>query len=175
MKDIETLLAADKDMIGGAYPLKSHYWDDNTDRFIQAGEHPHTASLRYVGDCAALYDTSQPTHLVQVSYVGTGFMLIKRAALLQMTQAYPETEYTRIDAQQSGHFEAAKSHTFALFDCLICPATKTYLSEDFAFCKRWKDIGGSIWLHRSLSLSHVGPATFQGAPAARTMALKGTP
>ena len=28
---------------------------------------------------------------------------------------------------------------------MIDPATGTYLTEDFAFCKRWTDIGGEIW------------------------------
>ncbi|MCK1741333.1 hypothetical protein IVA80_10770 [Bradyrhizobium sp. 139] len=36
----------------------------------------------------------------------------------------------------------------------IAPATRTYLSEDFAFCKRWTDIQSS--------LDHVGPSVVHG-------------
>ncbi len=38
----------------------------------------------------------------------------------------------------------------------------TYLSEDFAFCKRWTDMGGEIWADLKSTLSHVGPMTFRG-------------
>jgi hypothetical protein len=45
---------------------------------------------------------------------------------------------------------------------MIDPATGTYLSEDFAFCKRWTDIGGEIWADIQSSLDHVGPSVFHG-------------
>jgi hypothetical protein len=45
---------------------------------------------------------------------------------------------------------------------MIDPATGTYLSEDFAFCKRWTDIGGEIWADLDSRLDHVGPAVFHG-------------
>lgn len=172
--DVIALLEADKDAIGGAYPLKAHYWDHNTERFLHTGEHPHTASLRYVGDCAALYDTSPPATLAPVSYVGTGFMLLKRTMLLDMIKAYPETRYTRIDAQYTHNPHGPQQHqndAYALFDCLISSDNRTYLSEDFAFCHRWNTMGGTFWLHRGLALSHTGPATFQGAPLTRTLPL----
>jgi hypothetical protein len=38
--------------------------------------------------------------------------------------------------------------------------TGTYLSEDFAFCKRWTDIGGEIWADLESRLDHVGPSVF---------------
>ena len=38
----------------------------------------------------------------------------------------------------------------------------TYLSEDFAFCKRWTDMGGEIWADLNSKLTHVGPMTFHG-------------
>lgn len=173
--DIQALLAADKPVIGGVYPLKSHYWDKNTERFLASGEPPETASLRYVGDCAALYEEKTPSDdVAQVSYVGTGFLLLTRATIQRMTAAYPESRYRRIDAQQSGDhspFTHEQTDAFALFDCMIEPETRTYLSEDYAFCRKWIDIGGTVWIHRGLMLSHTGPATFCGNPANRILPL----
>jgi hypothetical protein len=45
---------------------------------------------------------------------------------------------------------------------MIDPAGGTYLSEDFAFCKRWTDIGGEIWADLDSRLDHVGPSVFHG-------------
>jgi hypothetical protein len=40
--------------------------------------------------------------------------------------------------------------------------TGKYLSEDFAFCKRWTDLGGEIWIDRDSKLTHLGPIPFVG-------------
>jgi len=37
-----------------------------------------------------------------------------------------------------------------------------YLSEDFTFAKRWKKIGGKIWLDTRISLGHIGRYTYEG-------------
>ncbi|MEN3168264.1 hypothetical protein [Gluconobacter sp. OJB] len=170
--DILALLDADRPLIGGAYPLKSHYWDHDTDRFVAAGEDRRTASLRYVGDCTALHDGSTSGDIVTVSYIGTGFMLMTRQMVLDMIAHYPETRYSRIDAKTGGQEpQTPSSDAYALFDCLIDPETRTYLSEDFAFCRRWITIGGQVALHRGLSLTHTGSTTFKGDLSARTLPL----
>ncbi|MBF0858371.1 hypothetical protein HKD24_03960 [Gluconobacter sp. LMG 31484] len=174
--DILALLDADRPLIGGAYPLKSHYWDQNTDRFIAAGESASTASLRYVGDCAALHDGNTPDEIATVSYIGTGFMLMTRQMVLDMIAHYPETRYSRIDAQTEGrNLNTPSSDAYALFDCLIDPETRTYLSEDFAFCRRWISMGGSVSLHKGLSLTHTGSTTFKGDLSARRLPLSALP
>ncbi|GAJ30237.1 hypothetical protein [Acidomonas methanolica] len=162
--DIAALAASGKSVIGGAYPLKSQYWDAATTRLVAAGEAPATAGLRYVGECRALYDRPDAP-LSRVSYVGTGFMLIARETVAALRAACPETRYRRIDAP--GDRERMGGDAYALFDCAIDPDTGTYLSEDFAFCRRWTRIGGEVWLHRGLKLSHTGASTFLGDPAAR--------
>lgn len=35
---------------------------------------------------------------------------------------------------------------YALFECMIDPETCEYLSGDYAFCARWRALGGKIWL-----------------------------
>ncbi|QDH16364.1 hypothetical protein [Swingsia samuiensis] len=161
--DILALLAAQKPIIGGAYPLKNHYWDDETTHRIQQGEPAQTASLRYVGDNNSLnHENASTNHVVEVPYIGTGFMLLSRDAIQKLIVAYPQTQYSRIDAKQTGHTAATHAKAFALFDCIIHPTTQTYLSEDFAFCHRWASLGGKIWLHRGFNLSHTGNTTFFG-------------
>jgi hypothetical protein len=55
---------------------------------------------------------------------------------------------------------------YALFDCMIDPETGVYLSEDYAFCRRWRAIGGEIWLDLESKLTHTGSYSFRGNAAA---------
>jgi len=166
--DITRLLEARKPVIGALYPLKEHLWNATTTHHQTTGEPPQTASLRYVGDCAAIYTTPPPIPgLVPVAYAGTGFLLIARETLTTLIAAYPETRYRRIDTPNTHTRTDTQADAHALFDCLIDPITGTYLSEDFAFCQRWRNTGGEIWLDRTIRLTHTGPTTFHGNPAAR--------
>ena len=59
-----------------------------------------------------------------------------------------------------------KENLFSLFDTMHDKEDKNrYLSEDFTFCKRWKDIGGKIWLDNDINLNHiVGERRYSGDP-----------
>ena len=52
---------------------------------------------------------------------------------------------------------------YAIFDCLIDPESKRYLSEDYAFCRRWQQMGGQIFADVMTVLGHVGNIRFQGS------------
>jgi hypothetical protein len=95
---------------------------------------------------------------VKVRYAGTGFLMIRRAALEQMCARYRELKYTRDHSLDAA---TASDNRFALFECMIAD-DGTYLSEDFAFCKRWTDMGGEIWADRNSRLTHIGPLAFCG-------------
>jgi hypothetical protein len=96
-----------------------------------------------------------------VRYAGTGFLMIRRQALEKMCEhpAYAQLQFFR---EHSIDALAGSPNRFALFDCMIDQSTGTYLSEDFAFCKRWTDIGGEIWADIESRLDHVGPSVFHG-------------
>ncbi|HTJ03604.1 MAG TPA: hypothetical protein VL492_12505, partial [Methylovirgula sp.] len=74
---------------------------------------------------------------------------------------------------KSAHaYSNAKGDEFyALFDCVIDPETKAYISEDFGFCQKWRDIGGKIWLDTESRLTHIGAFNFAGAPQQRFQTL----
>jgi hypothetical protein len=157
------LLAAGKDLVAGLYPIKERFWDKATQENVLRGESQDAASLRYVGETEAMHRTWDKGPLIKTHYAGTGFMLISRKAIAMMIKAYPETAYRRIDAADGG--DGKEYH--ALFDASIDPETGTYLSEDFTFCRRWREIGGEVWLDTSITLTHAGRASFRGNPSSR--------
>ena len=51
----------------------------------------------------------------------------------------------------------------AFFDCVICPDTKRYLSEDYMFCQWGRKAGVKIWMCPWMKLSHMGSYIFTGS------------
>jgi hypothetical protein len=62
---------------------------------------------------------------------------------------------------------ADSPHRVALFECMIDPVTGKYLSEDFAFCRRWTDLDGQIWIDTDSKLTHFGSGPLSSAISAR--------
>ncbi len=154
------LLDADRDVVGGVYPAKHIHWDKV--RRAVAADVPDllAASLSYVvrflpsvTGSVALDDRG----FGPVAYVGTGFMMIRRSALRRLADAHPELQARHGDMAGSGATQAVM-----LFDTMIEPETGQYLSEDYAFCRRWRDIGGEIYADFHGRFSHVGHAVYAG-------------
>ena len=156
------LIACNKDVVAASYPLKTFYWDGQTQRRMRSGEPASSAALRYVGELCTGSLAERDGDLATATYVGTGFMLITRSAIHRMMDAYPQTRYKNIHAYDEPQGRAITP--YALFECMIDPATQTYLSEDFSFCHRWHALGGKVWLDTRSCLTHSGQADFHGAP-----------
>jgi hypothetical protein len=45
---------------------------------------------------------------------------------------------------------------------MVHPETGRYLSEDYAFCHRWRAIGGKVWVDLECKLMHLGQHLFRG-------------
>ena len=86
----------------------------------------------------------------------TGFMMIKRCVFEKMEKQYPELDC--VNDHQNRDFD--KYH--AAFDCMIDPISRRYLSEDYAFCRRWQQMGGKIYADTQTTLGHVGNLPFNG-------------
>lgn len=86
----------------------------------------------------------------------TGFMLIKRSVFEKMQDMYPELNC------KNDHQNRDFDEYCAVFDCMIDPVTRRYLSEDYAFCRRWQQMGGKIYADINTTLGHVGNLPFSG-------------
>ena len=148
--DVKRMYEVDADVCVAPYPKKYVFWnkaDGQTD--------PNKARRK----SASLAINKRSDGSVRDG--ATGFMMIKKSVIEKMQDAYPELKV------RNDHENASIPHYWALFDTMIEPGPPgfdgRYLSEDYAFCRRWQKIGGQISLLYPIpSLGHVGNLTFTG-------------
>ncbi len=161
------MLRFDQDFVAGIYPLKVIDWSGPAiARAATARETFQAAPLLYAGTLCTGSDCERRGRFATAIYCGGGFMLLKRQVIERMIAAYPESRYQSLHVY-SNYSNAASTVSYALFDCMIDKDTGTYVSEDFSFCQKWRDIGGKIWLDTEGRLTHIGAYNFQGDPRAR--------
>lgn len=163
------LLRADKEVVAGMYPIKDYDWE-RAAAGPMAGETYAEAGLHYVGTPLPASMAERDGDFVTAIYAGTGMLLIKRSVIEKMVEAYPDLRYGGVHAFPRPKRSA--STQYALFECLIEEKTGLYLSEDYAFCQRWRDIGGKVWLDTASRLTHTGAHRFAGNPAPRHEAVQ---
>jgi hypothetical protein len=162
---VHRLLAFDEDVVAGMYPVKVVDWGR-----MRAAVRPEIseealrlAATHLVGVPCKAVEREERGGFVTGEYAGTGFMMVKRQAIVRLIEAYPETRYTAMQTFPVTKQEG--SPFYNLFDCMIDPDTGVYLSEDFTFCRRFRKIGGKVWLDTETRLCHVGSMEFSGDPA----------
>lgn len=100
-------------------------------------------------------DEIDASGLRPVKYAGTGCMLIERAVLKAMIEAFPEIAYDPDDGDEPGvkwDFFATGVRQFE--------TRRRYLSEDWMFCQRAWDLGIPVLIDTQVVLKHVGECVY---------------
>lgn len=153
------LLEHDEGVCVAAYPFKGIQWPDPAT--LPKGISPYglqMATHRYVLNSVAGAVPTQD-EFIEVLDGATGFMLIKREVLQAMVEAYPELSYW---SDQPGW---DNPYQYLFYEEMIeelPDGKRRRLSEDYAFCRKWQKIGGTIWLDLNSKLTHIGPHEFVG-------------
>lgn len=153
------LLDADKGIAGGVAPLKYIDWDKVRAAAKEDAPDLMAKGVGYVVRFVPTPDNSVEVEdgFAKVSYVGNGFMMIRRETLTRVGQAHPELT---ADLSQ---IEPGLERVAMVFDTMIEPDTGQHLSEDYALCRRWRELGGEIWADVESRLTHVGHAAYSGS------------
>ena len=133
-RDIVKLVGHDKDIVGGIYPQK-------------------TLPPKMVVN--TLDNAKTEGDLIEVGTLGTGFMLVKRTVFEQMISA-GATPY----GDDIGLSDTENNNQDDFFNCTI-DSNGRYLTEDWSFCRKWRELGGEIWADTTVALAHVGYYRFQ--------------
>lgn len=162
-EDVIHMIRAEKDIICGIYPKKEINWHSvkaAMDRGVSFDQlKSHTGSfvvnlVNYVGEVTV--PVNQP---VEIFNGGTGFMLIKREVFDRLGESVPSYSNDVVDlGGKMKQSEPIKE----FFTTSIEPGTNRLLSEDYHFCRIWRESGGQVHAAPWCQLAHIGTYTFEG-------------
>lgn len=152
------LIESEHDVSVACYPKKVIMWEQAEDAILKGDDR----NLQRLASSLVLnfkHERSQVKDgFVEVLDGPTGFMCIRRNVIEKMYEHYKDTLMCVNDHQNKDLDEYC-----AIFDCMIDPVTRRYLSEDYAFCRRWQQMGGTIYADVTTVLGHVGNLRFTGS------------
>ena len=90
------------------------------------------------------------TDLLLADYIGTGFMKISKKAIKMMMKKYEDKKYS----------DPIGNICYGLFESPIENGKIT--GEDATFCRRWRNIGGKVFIDPNMTLHHIGRKAWRG-------------
>ena len=137
--DVLKLLNHNKEMVCGAYPMK-------------------TIPLKWN------FTLTQPQQregdLVAIDKIGIGFSLIHRNVFIRIAKQYPELKYIPTNESTTHNpTEQEFNNSYHYFHEMR--QGDIYLPEDLSFFTRARSIGMQAWMDTSINLCHVGSHVFQ--------------
>lgn len=102
---------------------------------------------------------------VPVREAGTGFMLVHRSVYENMQKAYPENDFStdQGDAKGGGIMRHDWFQVGVKRD--QNNLNPRFLSEDWFFCEKYRDMGGMILMQTKICANHIGTINFPLNPA----------
>ena len=132
---IARLMKYKVDFVAGCYPKRAD---------------PITYPVRWLDE--SVVEPDPATGLIEVGGVPTGFMRLTRHCVESMLAKYWG------DAYEEDGLDPPEA--IALFD--FVRYNGEYWGEDYVFCKKWRDMGGKIWLDPEIAFEHIGYKRFGG-------------
>lgn len=159
-RGVANMIKEDVDLIGAAVPMKGINWE----RVGQAAKEGKEDLSKYT----AIYNVNMskeqkeylrnnPNGVVEVDYIGSGLMLIKRRVFELVKENVNSYRSDQLDI--GGILKGESVYDF--WQTVVDPSSLRLLSEDYNFCKLWKDIGGKIYLAPYVKVTHAGTYWFR--------------
>ena len=135
-KDLLRLIQADADVVGGVYPKKGN---SDFPIYMEQGKQI----------------VARPDGLVEDGVLGlpTGFMRIRRHVLEKLWNANSHREWTGQNKHDKKPYRIIFERTFE---------DGRRWSGDYAFCRSWMKLGGTLCVDPEMKLAHEGPQEWAG-------------
>lgn len=157
---VAKMIEENVDLVGAAVPMKGINWD----RVRSAAKEDKEDLSKFTSIYNVNISNEQkavlknnPNSIVEVDYVGSGLMLIHRDVFQKLKEVTPSY---RSDQHSTGGIEYGET-IYDFWRTDIDPASNRLLSEDYNFCKVWREAGGKIYLAPYVKVVHVGTYWFK--------------
>lgn len=148
------------DLIGAAVPMKAINWPRVKKALINGAEdlEKHTGIYNVnLNSEQKIKLKENPKQIVEVDYIGTGLLLISRNVFETIKK---NIKQYRCDQQQIGDIVFGDP-IYDFWQATVDSENDRLLSEDYQFCKFWRNVGGKVYLAPYVRVSHVGTYWFK--------------
>jgi len=132
-QQILMLLSHNLECVIGCYPNKKYYWNNSKLTLNNSS-------------VIAKPSVTKNDFLIKLKYAATGFMLLKKSALLKIQNDIQTFKLPSGETQQN---------VYNYFDCNV--VDNDYLTEDYYFSYLLNKNGGEIFADNRINLQHIGP------------------
>jgi len=157
-KDVFMLLYLDKEVIGGAYPMKGIDWKQIKELVLKHPDIPpeelSSAGAKWPISLYTDRHVLEPFKPIVVPELANGFMMIKR-------EAFEKIKSIAESYDKGLHERDYGKRFYDFFPCRIY--NDRYESEDYGFCRLWRQVGGEVWLCPWMEFTHWGTFGFKGS------------
>lgn len=164
-EDVLRMIESGKDLIGAIYPMKNINWEDVRHAVYLQKENLADYSGFFSANLPEgelTVDLNQPMEVVNVA---TGMMFITKKVFDQMA---PHCKTYAFSGNTGAmEFENQVTEFFAT----EIDENGILLSEDYYFCKKWQELGGTVYAAPWVRISHAGDYEFK-ANFANSMVLR---
>jgi len=130
---VDTIQGHKTELVGGIYPKKTD---------------PVEWPVSFIQDRQEL--RADPDNgLLEISAVPAGFLAISRRGVERILLHYASDAYEHLGQKTPGVFDPIR-------------VGDKMLQEDYAFCHRWREIGGQVWTNPEWKFTHSGNKVWGG-------------
>ena len=161
--DVISMIESDKDVIGAIYPMKNINWDNVRKAALAGEENLGLYSGFFAMNMLPGQQTFKISEPVPVTEVATGMLFIKKEVFELMK---PHCEQYMLNTS-TGAFDPKQMVT-EYFKTDITE-DGILLSEDYYFCRKYRELGGTVYAAPWVKIVHAGEYIFDGSFAATIM------
>lgn len=154
------MMKADKDIVLTPYPMKAVNWDKAREVAKKSGRPIETCPYYYCMEFKDKNNIESRDGLIEIVKGPAGCMLMKKEVFDKMIKSYPKMKIKQKHLVNG--ILGGSEEMWNFFDTQFDEETGDFMGEDYAFCKRWTNIGGKIYANVDAYITHHGDFAYRG-------------
>ena len=154
--DVIRMIESGKDVIGAIYPMKNINWENVRKAALAGKENLAEYSGFFAMNMLPGENTFKIGEPVEVTEVGTGMLFVRKEVFEKMKPECP----TYMLNTATGAFDGSQMVTEYFATSIT--EDGILLSEDYHFCRKWREMGGQVFAAPWVNIVHAGEYIFNG-------------